>query len=240
MQETIFASNNLQGPDEDLARILEKQNPARNHVRFLRSREEQDRCFSRLLRPKRLTLNSKNRKRKKNEKGFGKEQNVKGSISRGEWKWERERESKAQSSVFFFFWGGSDFLSLKPSFFFFSFFLSLPDLNYKFLSFLLDSTIKWDRQKNPFLSKSLSFSFSFFIFPFSTTQKISQQSRAFFILLCFFICVHFFFFLISYLFYFKKTLFLGVFLFFFDSKKESSCKFCFLKLEKRNYILVIC
>ena len=45
MQETIFASNNLQGPDEDLARILEKQNPARNHMRFLRSREEQDRCF---------------------------------------------------------------------------------------------------------------------------------------------------------------------------------------------------
>ena len=125
MQETIFASNNLQGPDEDLARILEKQNPARNHVRFLRSREEQDRCFLRLLRPKRLTLNSKNRKRKKNEKGFGKEQNVKGSISRGEWKWERERESKAQSSVFFFFLGGgSDFLSLKPSFFF-SFFFSL-------------------------------------------------------------------------------------------------------------------
>lgn len=84
VQETIFASNNLQGPDEDLARILEKQNPARNHMRFLRSREEQDRCFLRLLRPKRLTLNSKNRKRKKNEKGFGKEQNVKGSISRGE------------------------------------------------------------------------------------------------------------------------------------------------------------
>ena len=107
---------------------------------------------------------------------------------------ERERVKGSKLCFFFFFGGGSDFLSLKPSFFLFSFFLSLPDLNYKFLSFLLDSTIKWDRQKNPFLSKSLSFSFSFFIFPFSTTQKISKQSRAFFILLCFFICVHFFFF----------------------------------------------
>ena len=161
-------------------------------MRFLRSREEQDRCFLRLLRPKRLTLNSKNRKRKKNEKGFGKEQNVKGSISRGEWKWERERESQRLKALFFFF-GGLRLSLSKTLFLSFFFFLSLPDLNYKFLSFLLDSTIKWDRQKNPFLSKSLSFSFSFFIFPFSTTQKISKQSRAFFILLCFFICVHFFF-----------------------------------------------
>ena len=113
MQETIFASNNLQGPDEDLARILEKQNPARNHVRFLRSREEQDRCFLRLLRPKRLTLNSKNRKRKKNEKGFGKEQNVKGSISRGEWKMrERERVKGSKPCFFFFFLGGAQTFSL--------------------------------------------------------------------------------------------------------------------------------